>query len=54
MTYLPVQKNGILVLDVLKKTIAESADKVLCVSVISVHNEIGVRQNIEEIGRICR
>lgn len=26
----------------------------LCVSVIFVHNEIGVIQNIQEIGKLCR
>lgn len=54
VTYLPVQKNGILDVELLKKTILESKEKVLCVSVILVHNEIGVRQNIEEIGKLCR
>ena len=41
-------------MNLLKKTIDESEEKVLCVSVIFIHNEIGVRQNIEEIGKICK
>lgn len=51
VTYLPVQSNGILDLDVLKKAIRPDT---LLVSVINVHNEIGVIQPIKEIGKICR
>ena len=38
VTYLPVQSNGILDLNLLKKTIDESKEKILCVSTIFVHN----------------
>jgi cysteine desulfurase len=51
VTYLPVQKNGIIDLKVLEKAIRE--DTVL-VSIMTVNNEIGVRQPIEEIGKLCR
>ena len=51
VTYLPVQTNGIVDLEELKKAIRP--DTVL-VSVIMVHNEIGVIQPVKEIGQICR
>lgn len=50
ITYLPVQKNGILDLDVLKAAIKENT---LLVSVMAVNNEIGVIQPLKEIGVIC-
>ncbi len=51
VTYLPVQKNGLVDLEVLKKAIT---DKTLLVSVMAVNNEIGVIQPLKEIGKICR
>ncbi|CAH8660286.1 unnamed protein product [Schistosoma margrebowiei] len=51
VTYLPVQKNGILDLEVLERSIKPETS---LVSVIAVNNEIGVLQPIEEIGRLCR
>lgn len=51
VTYLPVRTNGIVDLELLEKTI--SSDTCL-VSIMTVNNEIGVRQPVEEIGRICR
>lgn len=51
VTYLPVQPNGVVDLELLAKTITE---KTSLVSVMSVNNEIGVRQPIEEIGALCR
>lgn len=50
-TYLNVKENGLLDLDVLRAAIRP--DTVL-VSVMAVNNEIGVIQDIEAIGRICR
>ncbi|QLK56008.1 IscS subfamily cysteine desulfurase [Ehrlichia ruminantium] len=50
VTYLDVQKNGILDLNLLKSAIT---DKTILVSVMMVNNEIGVIQPIEEIGKIC-
>ena len=50
-TYLDVQENGLIDLEVLKAAIRP--DTVL-VSVMFVNNEIGVIQPIAEIGEICR
>jgi cysteine desulfurase len=50
-TYLGVQENGLLDLDALRAAIRP--DTVL-VSVMAVNNEIGVIQDIEAIGKICR
>lgn len=52
VTYLPVERStGLVNLEELEKSMRP--DTLLC-SVIHVHNEIGVIQPIEEIGRICR
>lgn len=51
ITYLPVERNGLINLDKLKKAIGE---KTLIVSVMAVNNEIGVIQPLKEIGAICR
>lgn len=51
VTYLPVQQNGLLDLEVLKAAIT---DNTALVSVMGVHNEIGVIQPLAEIGKICR
>ena len=50
-TYLDVQENGLIDLDVFKAALR--ADTIL-VSVMFVNNEIGVVQPIAEIGEICR
>lgn len=51
VSYLPVQTNGILDLKVLEDAIRP--DTVL-VSVMTVNNEIGVKQPVAEIGKMCR
>ena len=51
ITYLPVQANGLLDLDVLKDAID---DNTCLVSVMAVNNEIGVIQPIADIGALCR
>lgn len=51
VTYLPVQNNGIVDLQALTDALRPDTS---LVSVMMVNNEIGVRQPIEEIGRICR
>jgi len=51
ITYLPVGTNGIIDLEDLKTAIRPST---LLVSVMTVNNEIGVIQPIEEIGAICK
>lgn len=51
VTYLPVQKDGLIDLNELAKNIR--ADTIL-VSVMAANNEIGVLQPLTEIGEICR
>ncbi|MDK4544056.1 IscS subfamily cysteine desulfurase [Kingella kingae] len=51
VTYLNVQKNGLLDLEELKSAIRPDT---ILISVMWVNNEIGVIQNIPEIGKICR
>ncbi len=51
VTYLDPMSNGILDLNVLKAAIREDT---ILVSVMHVNNEIGVIQDIEAIGNICR
>ncbi len=50
VTYMPVQKNGIVSLEELEKAI--QPDTAL-VSIMTVNNEIGVLQPIEDIAKIC-
>ena len=49
--YLPVQKNGLVDLEVLRAAVT---DKTVVVSIMAVNNEIGVIQPLAEIGKICR
>jgi cysteine desulfurase len=51
VTYLPVQKNGLIDLEVLRAAVT---DKTVLVSIMAVNNEIGVIQPLAEIGKICR
>jgi len=51
VTYLPVKQNGLVDLEVLEAAFREDT---LCVSVMGVHNEIGVIQPMKEIGAMCR
>jgi len=51
ITYLPVQKNGLIDLAELEKAIT---DKTVIISVMAVNNEIGVIQPLKEIGALCR
>jgi cysteine desulfurase len=51
VTYLPVQKNGLIDLEALRAVVT---DKTVVVSVMAVNNEIGVIQPLAEIGKICR
>jgi cysteine desulfurase len=51
VTYLDVQENGLLDIEVLKQAIR--TDTIL-VSIMMVNNEIGVIQDIEQIGELCR
>jgi cysteine desulfurase len=51
VTYLPVQPNGIVDLKLLEESIT---DQTSLISIMAVHNEIGVIQPLEAIGKICR
>jgi cysteine desulfurase len=50
VTYLPVQKDGRISLDELKRAMDEQT---ILVSIMSANNEIGVLQPIREIGALC-
>ncbi len=50
VTYLPVQKDGRIDLDDLKRAID---DKTILVSIMAANNEIGILQPIRQIGAIC-
>ena len=51
VTYLPVGTDGLIDLDKLKEAIT---DKTILISIMTVNNEVGVIQDIAEIGRIAR
>lgn len=51
ITYLPVQPDGLVDLDVFRSAIRPDTG---LVSVMAVNNEIGVIQPMEEIGKICK
>ena len=50
VTYLPVQKDGRIDLDDLKRAMD---DKTILVTIMTANNEIGVLQPIREIGALC-
>jgi len=51
VTYLPVEKNGLVNVNRLEEAITEETS---LVSIMSVSNEIGVVQPLEAIGEVCR
>ncbi|WP_373380271.1 IscS subfamily cysteine desulfurase [Cupriavidus nantongensis] len=51
VTYLDVKENGLLDMDVFKQALRPDT---ILVSVMLVNNEIGVIQDVEQIGEICR
>ena len=51
VTYLPVQKNGLISLDDLRAAIT---DKTILIAIMTANNEIGVIQPIAEIGAIAK
>lgn len=51
ITYLPVNTDGLVDLELLEKSIKKET---CLVSIMAVNNEIGVLQPLEEIGKICR
>ena len=50
VTYLPVQKDGLIDLDDLKRAMD---DKTILVTIMYANNEIGVIQPVVEIGKLC-
>jgi cysteine desulfurase len=50
VTYLPVQRDGLIDLDQLKQAFTS---KTVLVSIMTANNEIGVLQPVEEIGKLC-
>jgi cysteine desulfurase len=50
-TYLPVDKDGLVNCDDLKKAITPQT---VLVSIMHANNEIGVVQNLTEVGRLCK
>ncbi len=50
VTYLPVQANGLIDLEDLRRAMD---DKTILVSIMYANNEIGVIQPVEEIGKLC-
>ena len=53
VTYLPVQADGLIDIEDLKRAIVTEPDKTILVSIMYANNEIGVLQPIAEIGKIC-
>ncbi len=51
VTYLPVQKDGLVDLDDLKRAMDQ---KTILVTIMFANNEIGVLQPVAEIGKLCR
>src|SRR5580693_3671489 len=51
VTYLPVQKDGLIDMEDLKRAMH---DKTILVSIMAANNEIGVVQPVAEIGKLCR
>src|ERR1700756_741553 len=50
VTYLPVQKDGLIDLDDLNRAMD---DKTILVTIMAANNEIGVLQPLAEIGKLC-
>lgn len=54
VTYMPVQNNGLVDLAALEAVLSKEPEKILCCSIMTVNNEIGVIQDIKKIGKMCR
>src|SRR3954463_8314304 len=50
VTYLPVQKNGLIDLEDLKRAMD---DKTILVTIMAANNESGVLQPVAEVGKLC-
>jgi cysteine desulfurase len=53
VTYLGVDKHGLLDIEALENTLKEKQGQVAVVSVMHVNNEIGVMQDLKAIGALC-
>ncbi|EPR78748.1 Cysteine desulfurase [Spraguea lophii 42_110] len=51
VTYLPVNENGLVSVDDIRKNIKENT---ILVSIMAINNEIGIIQPLEDIGNLCR
>lgn len=51
LTYLPVQKDGLIDLDDLRRALN---DATMLITIMAANNETGVLQSIAEIGKLCR
>src|SRR4030095_3534688 len=51
VTFLPVQADGLIDIEQLKNTIT---DKTILISIMTANNEVGVIQDVKEIGRVAR
>jgi cysteine desulfurase len=51
VTYMPVQQDGMVDLDMLREAMT---DKTILVSIMYANNEIGVIQPVAEIGKLCK
>jgi cysteine desulfurase len=54
ITYLPVNTNGLVDIKTLEGILNTEPEKILCCSVMTVNNEIGVIQDMKTIGQMCR
>jgi cysteine desulfurase len=53
VTYVGVDKHGLIDMEALENTLKEKQGQVALVSIMHVNNEIGVRQDLKEIGALC-
>lgn len=58
VTYLPVQKSGVVDIELIREILTDKShkfyNKTSMVSIMGVNNEIGVMQPLKEIGELCR
>jgi cysteine desulfurase len=52
-TYIPINPDGLIDLLALENTLSTNATRIAIVSVLAVHNEIGVIQPLNQIGALC-
>ncbi len=54
VTYLPVDKYGVIDLENLEKLLSQNKGQICLVSIMFVNNEIGTIQPMAEIGALCK